>query len=224
MTSSDVARCVWVVSGAPLSVGGEDPRHVPRPDKVVVADGGGALALALGLTPDLLIGDFDSIEPALLEKWVSAGIEHRRYEHHLKAETDTELAALAALEWNPEQIVIVGAVGGRLDHTLANVLLLTHPALAGRDVRIIHGNEEIFLAKPRAWNKVEGSRGDTFSLLPIGGDVTGVSLEGLAYALVNETLEMGRGRGVSNLMLAGEARVRHERGVLLVVVTHLSEG
>jgi thiamine pyrophosphokinase len=216
-------RCVWVVSGAPLSVAGEIPEHVTGPDKVVVADGGAALTVALGQTPDLLVGDFDSIEPTLLEDWKRAGVEYQRYEHHLKSETDTELAALAALRWKPQEIVIIGAIGGRVDHTLANVLLLTHPALARTDVRIVEGNEELFLAKPRTWNRVTGSPGDTLSLLPLGGDARGVTLKGLAYPLQNETLSRGRGRGVSNVLLAGEAGVRHERGVLLVIVTHLGQ-
>jgi len=215
-------RCVWVVSGAPF-LDAVVPSHLPRPDKVVAADGGAALTVALGLIPDLLVGDFDSIEPSLLDGWIRTGVEYQRFEHHLKSETDTELAALAALRWKPQEIVIIGAIGGRVDHTLANVLLLTHPALARSNVRIVDGNEELFLAKPRAWNRVAGSPGDTLSLLPLGGDARGVSLEGLAYPLQNETLGRGRARGVSNVMLTGEAGVRHERGVLLVIVTRLSQ-
>jgi len=118
------------------AVGAPDPeppfalRWVPPPDRVVAADGGSALCVKLGLEPDLVIGDLDSIGPDLLAEWLAAGIQFERYEHQTKLETDTELAALAALRWQPERIVILGALGGRLDHALANVLLLTHPALA----------------------------------------------------------------------------------------------
>ena len=68
-----------------------------------------------------------------------------------------------------------------------------------------------------------GSEKDDGLTFAVGGDAHGVTLEGLAYPLQNETLGKGRGRGVSNVLLAGEAGVRHERGVLLVIVTHLSQ-
>lgn len=212
--------CVWVLSGSPEVEHPSALRWVPPPDKVVVADGGGLLALRLGLVPDLLVGDFDSIDPALLREWEEAGVQSRRYRHETKQETDTELAVLAALEWDPTSVAILGAVGGRLDHSLANVLLLTHPALSGRDVRIIEAEQELFLATPGLWTPISGEPGDMVSLLPVGEDVTGVLLEGFEYALRNETLPAGRGRGISNVLQAEGGRCRFEEGKLLVVVTH----
>ena len=213
-------RCVWVLSSAPL----EDPqasvRWAPEPDRVIAANGGLFLAGRLGITPDLVVGDLDSYDPALVEDLLASGVEVRHYEHHLKLETDTELAALAALEWQPETIVLLGATGGRLDHTLANILLLAHPTLAPLDVRIVDADHEVFLAKPSRWNPIRGKAGETVTLLPVGSDAAGVSTQGLHWPLDRDTLSAGRGRGVSNLIVSTDAQVWLDEGLLLVVVQH----
>jgi thiamine pyrophosphokinase len=217
--SSGGVRCVWVISGAPFAGGLPPLDNVPEPDRVIAADGGAALAAALGLMPDILVGDFDSIDPRLLEEWQEAGVECRRYDHDRKQETDTELAALAALEWNPALICILGAIGGRLDHTLANVLLLTHPALSNTEVRIIEGKQEISLVRPDKWNPIKGKPGDIVSLLPLGTDALGVTLRGMAYPLAGETLLEARGRGVSNVIASEGAALFLKSGRLLMVIS-----
>src|SRR5438309_11352473 len=75
-------RCAWVLAGAPEP---EMPalRWVPGPDKVVVADGGSTLAVKLGIVPDLVTGDFDSMEPGLLSRWQRMGVAFEKYEHHI---------------------------------------------------------------------------------------------------------------------------------------------
>lgn len=218
--ASDEVRCVWVLAAGPIGRDYAVPGWLPRPDRVVAADGGAALAARLGLKPDLLVGDLDSSEPALAPRFEAAGVLIRRYEHHVKVETDTELAVLAALDWRPGQVFLLGALGGRLDHALANVLLLTHPALASTDVRLVDGDQEVFLAKPGHWNILAGQRGDLVSLLPLGDDALGVRTTQLEYPLLGETLLEGRARGVSNLLLASEAAVRFDQGRLLVVIIH----
>jgi thiamine pyrophosphokinase len=220
-TTVTPARTVWVLAASPDWE--EDIAWLPPPDAVVVADGGAQIATRLGLTPALIVGDFDSCDPASLaqvEWWRRAGAEVRTYRHETKVETDTELAVLAALELRPARIYLLGATGGRIDHTLANVFLLTHPNLRDTDVRIVEGKQEIFLARAGAWNPMTGSPGDTVTLLPVGCDVTNVELTGLLYPLEKETLPLGRGRGVSNEMVNNDAAVRFESGLLLVVVAH----
>ncbi len=212
--------CVWVLAASPVWRAGTQLDRLPQPDAVIAADGGSALAARLGLIPSLVIGDLDSADPTLLQSLQAQGTEFSRYEHSVKLETDTELAALAALRWQPAVIVLLGAVGGRLDHFLANVLMLTHPLLAPVDVRLVDGPEEIYLAKPGRWNPVRGEAGDTVTLLPIGADVEGVSARGLHWPLAEDTLPVGRGRGVSNLIEEPPAGVRYERGQLLVVAIH----
>jgi thiamine pyrophosphokinase len=212
---------VWVIAASPewdSEIG-----WLPPPDHVVVADGGTSIAVRLGLTPDLVVGDFDSCDPNALrqvERWRDEGVRVETFVHETKLETDTELAILAALEFEPERIYLLGATGGRLDHTLANILLLTHPTLAALDVRVVEGGQEIYLANQDAWNQIEGRPGDTVSLLPVGGDVTGVTLRDLKYPLHDATLGRGLGRGVSNVIGGSEPAVRFRTGLLLVVVLH----
>lgn len=210
-------RCVWVLAASPFWTP-TDLGHLPAPDALIAADGGSGLAAQLGLTPDLVIGDLDSSDPSLIETLQQAGARLDRYKHETKWETDTELAALAALEMGAETIILLGAAGARLDHTLANVLLLTHPRLAPVDVRLVDGRQTLLLAKPGKWNALPARVGDTVSLLPIGGQANGVRTEGLEYPLDREALLPGRGRGVSNIVTGERAGVYLESGTLLIVI------
>ncbi len=134
-----------------------------------------------------------------------------------KDETDLELALGYAAGQGAQDIVILGALGGRLDHTLANVLLLTLPVLAGLQVRIAAGEQEALLVRGGETLALEGNAGDLVSLLPLGGDARGVTTNGLAWALRDDTLRFGSSRGVSNEMTAATARIQVEEGYVLVV-------
>lgn len=212
--------CVWVFAASPQWDVQATTEWLPGPDYIVAADGGTSAVEQLGLVPDLVLGDLDSSNPALTERLRAAGVEIRRFDHNTKLETDTELATLAALEWRPERIYLLGVIGGRLDHSLANVLLLTHPQLAGEDVRLVDGRQEVYLAKSGMWNPIEGKNGDTVTLLPVGGDVRGVRSQGLRWPLAGDTLLVGHGRGVSNLVEGVGAQVWLDAGCLLVVALH----
>lgn len=223
MQDTERVHCVWVLASGPTHDIHKAIRDLPGPSKVIAADGGSTLAAELRLTPDLVVGDLDSSDPSYIARLQEAGVELRRYPHDSKWETDTELALLAALQWKPRTIILLGALGGRLDHSLANVLLLTHPSLAATEVRIVDGAQEVFLAKPGTWNRIPGSHSRTVTLLPVGGDAVGVTTQGLHWPLLGETLPQGRGRGVSNYIddaTTAEAAVWLESGYLLVVVLH----
>ncbi len=212
---------VWVLASGPAPDLEFTLGHIPTSDIVIAADGGSVLAEHLGLTPRLIIGDVDSSPSELVARFEQAGAQIRRYDHNTKWETDTELALLAALEWQPSSIYILGAIGGRLDHALANVLLLTNPRFAPLDIRIVDGRNELMLAKPGRWNDIPGKVESTVSLLPIGEAATGVRTRGLHWPLDGETLPVGQGRGVSNLIDdQGSAAVFYEGGALLVAVVH----
>lgn len=182
-------------------------------DYIICADGGTRHALALGLKPDLIIGDMDSAERELLQ----------RFEHdvpmelfpHDKNETDLELALNHAIERKPKQIIIVAALGGRLDQTLANITLLTDLRLSTFDVRIDDGVEEIFVCRDQA--RVFGKSGDLVSLIPWGSAVSEVQTTNLKWPLQNETLYLGKTRGISNETISTSASVSIGSGLLLVV-------
>lgn len=183
---------------------------------IVCADGGAALAMKLRVRPDVVIGDLDSLDDSIREWLREAG--SRLLSHPArKDETDTELALKYALAQGAEEIIILGALGRRLDHTLANILLLAMPELGGRKARIVDEEHEVFLLRDGDEIFIEGKRGDLVSLLPLTGDVAGIYTEGLEYALCDGTLRFGLARGVSNVMAAPQARIRVGEGMLLVV-------
>lgn len=185
-------------------------------DLVVAADGGARLARALGLVPHIVVGDADSLDDETT-RWLG---EHRAalLRHPAaKDETDLELALLYAAEAGAEEILVLGALGGRPDHLLANLQLLAHPRLVGRNVRLLGADCEAFLLRGGEQGRVRGRPGDTVSLLPLSGAAGGIHTAGLRWELRGETLRFGIARGVSNEMTAPQAHVRLEKGLLLVV-------
>lgn len=208
----------FVVAGSPAAR--RPARIAPQAgDLIVAADLGAQHARAWGWPVDLLVGDLDSLPAGLADRLRAEGVETVRVPR-AKDQTDTELALSAALARSPQQVLICGALGGRSDHLLANVLLLAHPSLAGVDVSLVDGPETVQLATAdgaATTITVWGRNGDLISLLPFGSDVEGVETRGLLYPLRSETLYLGAARGVSNVMQGERADVSLTRGRLLVV-------
>lgn len=190
---------------------------------VIAADAGATSLDRLRRVPDRLVGDLDSIPDELLARLTAAGVAIDRHPA-AKDASDTELALEAAMAAGATEIVLLGAVGGpRLDHQLANVLLLADPALAGRDVRIVHGPTTVRIVRGHGRVALEGSPGDLLTLLPVGGDASGVRIDGVRWALEDATLRVGRSRGLSNEVVAPPASVSLEQGTLLVI-EHRTQG
>lgn len=183
-------------------------------DYIICADGGTRHALALNLKPDLVIGDMDSIQKNQWQKLQKSGISVELFSRD-KNETDLELAVTRAVEMNPEQIIIVAALGGRLDQTLGNITLLANPQLSAFDIRLDDGMEEIFLCRDQV--QVHGRSGDIVSLIPWQGDVSGVTTKDLKWRLDQETLYPDRTRGISNEMTGNTASISIGSGLLLIV-------
>ncbi len=200
----------------------EKARALIRPDDVIVcADGGSRFARALGLRPDLIIGDLDSILRADWAAVKANGIAVQEHPHD-KNETDLELALHYAVEQAPAEVLIIGALGKRLDQTLANIALLSDARLSKMVVRLDDGTEEVFFC--RSQSQIEGRVGDIVSLVPWGGAVEGVTTEGLRWALHSETLYPEKTRGISNEMVQAAAEVRIASGLLLIVHRRYSQG
>ena len=184
---------------------------------VIAADGGAVGRDRLRRVPDRLVGDLDSIPDELLAQLADAGVVIERHPADKEA-SDTELAIEAAIAAGATEIVVLGATGGpRLDHELANVLLLADPQLAGRDVRIVHGPTTLRVLRDGGRLALEGAAGDLVTLLPVGGNATGVGIDGVRWPLAGATLHVGRSRGLSNELTDPPASVSLERGTLLVV-------
>lgn len=190
---------------------------LPQASQIIAADGGARHLHALNHPPDLLIGDMDSLSPEL-EAWLTETAVPRIYHPPHKDETDLELALLHATAETDAPIWIFGALGGRLDQTLANILLLAHPQMRGHQI-------ELRTERERAWligageTAVVGQPGDLLSLIPLGGDVLVQATTGLAWRLQDECLAFGPARGVSNCLDEERATIRVASGQLLCVHT-----
>ncbi len=195
-------------------------------DTLIAADGGTNHLQKMGILPEVIVGDLDSVDDDVLNALISAGVKIERYSED-KDETDIELALRYAVELKPAAILIVGALGGRLDQTLANLSILTDPALSGIDVRLDDGVEQAFFCRATAakggQTEVRGRSGDTVSLIPWHGPVEGVTTDGLQWPLYAETLYPEKARGISNVMLSESASVRIQSGLLLIVHRRLRE-
>lgn len=208
-------RCVVVLNGSLA----RPERLLPllrRADWIIAADGGANWLDGQGLSPTLLVGDLDSAAPELVAQLEQRDVPVERHPVD-KDETDAELALQRAAALGATQIIILGALGGRVDHELANIMLLAMPALEPLDVAICDGVSTLRLL--RGAGEIRGQAGDTVSLIPWGGVAQGIVTEGLAYPLRGETLHHGAARGISNVLLGDRATVTLERGALLVVHT-----
>jgi thiamine pyrophosphokinase len=186
--------------------------------RLICADGGARTALSLGLRPHVVVGDLDSLGEVQRVQLVAMGCRMVIYPV-AKDWTDLELALKLAVEEGATDIVILGALGGRLDQELANILLLLLPELKNVSARIVDERQEMFVARGEA--TITGQAGDMVSLIPLGGDVTGIVTEGLLYPLKDETLFSGPARGISNMMIGRVARVTLRSGALLVIHTRV---
>ena len=188
--------------------------YIRSADLLIAADGGALPLLRAGIVPHVAIGDMDSIDVVGLAELEARGVALRRFARE-KDETDLELALLYAAAAGADSIDILGALGGRWDHTLANVALLALPELHGLGARLLADGQTLYLVREAA--VLEGQRGDTVSLLPLSGDAHGVTTRGLQYPLDDATLSYERARGVSNVLLDPPGHVSLREGLLLVV-------
>jgi thiamine pyrophosphokinase len=161
-----------------------------------------------------VIGDLDSAEAEHVERAAAAGARVDRHPVDKDA-TDLELALDAARALGAHEITVLGAGGGRLDHLLANALLLASPAYAEVEVTALMGGATVTVVRSSA--ALEGPVGSIVSLLAVGGPAIAVTTDGLLYPLAREDLLPGSTRGVSNEIVASPATVRIDAGVLLAV-------
>lgn len=214
-------RAVVVADGEPAH---EDRLLAASADLLIAADGGAAWLGSTGLRPAVLVGDLDSVDPSTVARLSAAGTEVVRHPTEKDA-SDTELAVELACERGADRVVLLGALGGgRLDHEVANLLLLADPGFAARDLRIVRGGTLVRALVPGRRLTIEAGSGSTVTLLPVGGEVTGVTTRGLRYRLDGEPLGIGRSRGLSNEVVEPPASVSTRTGTLLVIENARDEG
>ncbi len=182
-------------------------------DFFICADGGGMHAYNMGLTPDVLIGDFDSISKEVLNYFREKSSQIISCPSE-KDETDTQLAVEYAVSKGASEICMTGSIGSRLDHTYANVGLLVW--LLGKGVKgcIKDSSNEVFVTD--RYIRLEGKPGDEVSLLALTSRVSGIYTKGLQYKLEDDQLYIDSPRGISNVFTAAEAEITISEGLLLV--------
>ncbi len=191
-------------------------RALIRPDDLLIAaDGGAHHCMAMDITPQLVVGDLDSLSETDIQRLTEAGAQVKRYKER-KNETDLELAYQHAIDAGAVQALVLGGLGRRWDQTLANLLLPAFHKL--RQLHITYWDRGQWLYLIEGQRLIEGQPGMRISLIPLGGDAIGVSTQGLDYPLKDETLVFGATRGISNVMLGEQAYVSLRQGVLLCVV------
>ena len=185
--------------------------------QILCADGGALHARRQDLLPQTIIGDLDSLSPEQVQDFAATGAEILRFPAE-KDETDLELALYWCVEQGAQEIIVLGALGGRFDQTLANLYLLALPALRQIRIELVDGEQSVRLLRPGS-HIINGHAGDTVSLIPLVSAVEGISTSNLKYPLRDETLQFGPARGISNVMLSENANVEFSRGLLVLVHT-----
>jgi thiamine pyrophosphokinase len=182
---------------------------------IICADKGGETAFEYGLTPDILLGDFDSIDPEIFK---SIDVNVMEYPED-KDFTDTELAISCALEKGFEEIILVNATGDRIDHVFSTFMLLYKYK---RDkITIIGNNFEAFIIDGDY--EISNMKGRTLSIIPVERELEGICLEGFKFPLSNRIVNLGDSLCVSNIVVKDEASISLKKGTAIVIITDLEE-
>ncbi|OHE23584.1 MAG: thiamine diphosphokinase [Syntrophobacterales bacterium RBG_19FT_COMBO_59_10] len=212
----NVGKLIFIVSGGELG----DPAFFREktsatgPAAVICADGGARHLRAAGIAPSLIVGDMDSLDSETERYYEAMGCRIIRHPPQ-KDETDTELALREAFDMDPAEVWIWGALGRRLDHTLANLCLLAQGAKRGVMIKLVDPWCEVFLISGKTF--IEGEEGQTVSLLPFAGDASGITLTGFEYPMAKAVMKIDRPYGISNRLVEREGIIDVEAGSLLVV-------
>lgn len=184
-------------------------------DYIICADGGANHAYKMNITPNYIIGDSDSINKEVIDFYKKQNILFEEFPSK-KNETDSELCIFLSKSLNANKIDLFGTLGGRIDHTLANINLLYYIREQEIIPRIISEQEEIYIATNECV-KIKGNVNDIISIIPIKGDAKGVTLENLEYPLNNYDMNYSTPLGISNIMLSEECKIAVKKGSLLII-------
>ncbi|MCD7959979.1 MAG: thiamine diphosphokinase [Ruminococcus sp.] len=198
-----------IFAGAPVQPKLQPP--VPKASYYICADAGLRLADALQIQPDYIIGDFDSLQ------YVPTSIDYEKIKKVpvQKDETDTILAAQYAISQGCTELVFYGALGGRIDHMIANIQMLQMLANDGVQGILIDENHWITIQRNCIQHYMK--RDGYFSLFALTEQCKGVTMTGVAYPLQNSTLRSNFPIGVSNQIIEPEATVKVDDGDLLII-------
>lgn len=207
------SKRVVIFAGGALS---EDFLHLlDEEDFIIGADRGALFLVSHGITPDIAVGDFDSVSPEALEQIQAGSKETITCDPIEKDLTDSEMALDLALGIQPESILLIGVTGTRIDHTLASIQMMTRALQRQVNCSVVDTHNYITLTGSQT---LVENRGFTYvSLLPLTPEVTGITLQGFQYPLDNATLKLGQSLAVSNRLEGERGTVTIESGLLLII-------
>jgi thiamine pyrophosphokinase len=211
--ASSPPQVIVVTGGDPVDPSTLPP--LPSEAVVVAADSGIDVARRLGLRVDHAVGDFDSVTAAGLDAVTAAGAHVDRHPV-AKDATDLELALLTAAAIGVgRRVLVIGGHGGRLDHHVANVLVLAARRFDDLRITAWMGTAQLLVVRDEV--RFSGRPGETVSLLAVHGPAHGVTTAGLRWRLDGDTLDPGSTRGISNVLEQPTATVTVDDGVLVVI-------
>lgn len=180
--------------------------YIKDDDYIICADSGYDHVKALGIKPDIIIGDMDSAENMPEQETVILYPPEKDF-------TDSELAINFAIEKGYKTLLMFGMIGSRVDHSYSNLSLLFR--LRGYEAYIIDSNNVISMLFDTI--TINGEVGDIISILPFSGDIKGVTTSGLKYKLDNDVIKIGTSLGVSNEMAENACTISIKEGTALII-------
>ena len=184
-------------------------------DAIICCDAGMQHAKALGIDPDYIVGDFDSVRPEVLEEYRQKNIPFRQFPTR-KNETDMELGIFLALELGADDLILFGGIGDRFDHTLANAHYLLSLLKKGVRARLVNEKNCVELIDRHL--TIHGKVGEIISTIPLSMEVKGITLRGFSYPLTDFDLALDDDYiAVSNVLAEETAEIDIREGYLFVI-------
>ncbi len=205
---------ILIFANGPVPTSSALKELLVQTDFIIAADGGANSCKKFQVLPDILIGDLDSIEPDLLRDYEDRNVTILRFPPHKDA-TDLELALDEAQRKHAEHIWIVGGLGDRWDMSIGNIMLAAAEKYTEIKISFLTHDSSLHILHPNQTYSFESQPDQTVSLIPLKGDVSGVTLHGFKYPLDDATITFGSSLGISNVTAAQKTSITHNQGILL---------
>ena len=186
-------------------------------DTIIAVDNGLKILDEVKIKPNYIVGDFDTVDNKILDLYKKdISIKIHKY-NPIKDNTDTDIAIRLAVKLKSTQIIIIGAIGTRIDHVLGNIQVLKYAMDNEVDCKIIDENNEIQLINKTRILEKKGINKKYISLIPLTEKVENINLKGFKYELENGTLTIGSSLGISNEIIKEDARIQFDNGILIMI-------
>ena len=184
---------------------------------IIAGDRGLEALYQLKIVPNHIVGDFDSVSPEILEFYKNQSQIIFHTYHPEKDNTDTDIALKLAISLKSSEITIMGALGRRMDHAIANIHILKDALETNIPCQILDEHNRIYLINKEITLEKNRVYGKYISLIPLTSEVKDLTLTGFKYPLDNYDLPIGTSLGVSNEIVENIAQIKMKKGILIVI-------